>query len=146
MTTMSEILDGKEIAREMKLEIRDLTEDFVNAGNGKPILAAVIVGENPASQSYVRSKRRSCEKVGMGSELFELPESVSEPELLKLIEQLNKNDAINGILVQLPLPKTINELRVLDAIDPMKDVDAFHPENVGLLSQGRPRFLPCTPH
>jgi methylenetetrahydrofolate dehydrogenase (NADP+)/methenyltetrahydrofolate cyclohydrolase len=112
-------------------------------------LAAVLVGENPASEVYVRNKQQACERVGMTSQLYRLPANASQQELLKLVGQLNNAPAeqpIHGILVQLPLPKQIDEKMVLDAVDPLKDVDAFHPENVGLLVQGRPRFLPCTPH
>jgi methylenetetrahydrofolate dehydrogenase (NADP+)/methenyltetrahydrofolate cyclohydrolase len=103
------------------------------------------VGDDPASEVYVRSKRRACEEVGIESQLHRLPSSVSVDELLKLVAKLNKDEAIHGILVQLPLPSQIDTTRVLQAVSPAKDVDAFHPENVGRLVQGRPRFLPCTP-
>src|SRR5438105_1428551 len=107
-------------------------------GGAVPCLAAVLVGENPASQVYVRNKRKACERVGMASVLHRLPAAVSGLELLALIAQLNANPTVHGILVQLPLPKQIEEQLVLDSIDPRKDVDCFHPENVGLMSQGRP--------
>jgi methylenetetrahydrofolate dehydrogenase (NADP+) / methenyltetrahydrofolate cyclohydrolase len=106
----------------------------------------VLVGEDPASEVYVRNKRRACERVGMESQLHRLPPDVSEDGLLELIAKLCRNHEVHGILVQLPLPRQIRETRILDAVHPSKDVDCFHPENVGRLSQGRPRFLPCTPH
>ncbi len=143
---MAEILDGKLIAKEMRAEMKVMVDQHVEQGFDAPTLAAVIVGDDPASQTYVRNKERACEKVGMKSKLFKLPASTTESELLQLVEQLNQDSDVNGILVQLPLPKTITSQRILDAISPTKDVDAFHPENVGLMSQGRPRFLPCTPH
>jgi methylenetetrahydrofolate dehydrogenase (NADP+)/methenyltetrahydrofolate cyclohydrolase len=111
----------------------------------KPCLAAVLVGEDAASEVYVRSKRKACERCGMDSQLHRLPTSTTTSELLALVAQLNASPIVHGILVQLPLPQHIDEQRVLDAVAPTKDVDGFHPENVGLLSQGRPRFVPCTP-
>ena len=140
------ILDGKALAVEIQNEIAQQVEQFAAATGVKPCLAAVLVGENPASQVYVRNKRRACERVGMISVMFELPATTSQDELLALIERLNRDPAIHGILVQLPLPKGIDENQVLLAVHPLKDVDAFHPENVGRIVQGRPRFLPCTPH
>ena len=112
-----------------------------------PCLAAVLVGENPASQVYVRNKQKACEKAGIDSQLAPAirPRRPTD-ELLALIDRLNRDPAVHGILVQLPLPKQIDETRVLEAVNPLKDVDAFHPENVGRIVQGRPRFLPCTPH
>jgi methylenetetrahydrofolate dehydrogenase (NADP+)/methenyltetrahydrofolate cyclohydrolase len=112
----------------------------------KPCLAAVLVGEDPASQVYVRNKRRACERVGLESQLHNLPVETKEDELLELITRLDHDPAVHGILVQLPLPKQIREGKVLDAVHPVKDVDCFHPDNVGRLLQGRPRYLPCTPH
>jgi methylenetetrahydrofolate dehydrogenase (NADP+) / methenyltetrahydrofolate cyclohydrolase len=103
------------------------------------------VGDDPASEVYVRNKRKACEAVGIESQLHRLPASASSEELLKLVAKLNKDEAVHGILVQLPLPPQIDTTRVLLAVNPAKDVDAFHPENVGRLVQGRPRFLPCTP-
>jgi methylenetetrahydrofolate dehydrogenase (NADP+)/methenyltetrahydrofolate cyclohydrolase len=110
-----------------------------------PCLAAVLVGENPASEVYVRSKRKACELAGMTSQLHRLPGSVATQELLTLVKRLNDDPAVHGILVQLPLPPQVDANRVLDAVRPAKDVDGFHPENVGLLSQGRPRYVACTP-
>jgi methylenetetrahydrofolate dehydrogenase (NADP+)/methenyltetrahydrofolate cyclohydrolase len=105
----------------------------------------VLVGDDPASQVYVRNKRRDCQEVGMNSRLHRLGDGTTQPELLTLIDRLNRDANVHGILVQLPLPKQIDERAVLEAVSPHKDVDCFHPENVGRIVQGRPRFLPCTP-
>ena len=142
----AKLIDGKALSKKIQGEIRERVEQHLSQGNPKPKLAAVLVGENPASQVYVRNKQRACERVGIDSELHRLPVNVSHEEVMALVDQLNGDAGVNGILVQLPLPQQIDELEILDRIDPLKDVDAFHPENVGLLSQGRPRFLPCTPH
>lgn len=140
------ILDGKAIALEIRKEIAADVALMREQTGVQPCLAAVLVGDDPASQVYVRNKELACEKAGIQSRLFRIPGSTSTDELLELLEQLNQDPKIHGILVQLPLPKHINERQVLDAVLPAKDVDAFAPENVGLISQGRPRFLPCTPH
>ena len=140
------IIDGKAISAELREEIRTDVEKFVANSDVTPHLAAVLVGEDPASAVYVRNKQRACEKTGIRSTLHRLPESTSQSELLALVSQLNQDVDVHGILVQLPLPGQIDEQTVLDAVTPLKDVDAFHPENVGLLVQNRPRFLPCTPH
>ncbi|MBL8826163.1 MAG: bifunctional methylenetetrahydrofolate dehydrogenase/methenyltetrahydrofolate cyclohydrolase FolD [Planctomycetaceae bacterium] len=139
------LLDGKALAKELQAELAGEVRKFTTQSGVTPTLAAVLVGNNPASEAYVKNKRLACERVGMASQLHRLAESVSEVELLELVAQLNRDPAVHGILVQLPLPKQINGERVLDAVTPLKDVDAFHPENVGLLMQGRPRYLPCTP-
>lgn len=140
------ILDGKAIAAEIQAELAQRIGAFKLASGSVPRLVAVLVGEDPASEVYVRNKRRTCEKLGMASELIRLPATASEAELLTVVNDLNERTDVHGILVQLPLPKQIDEQHVLDAVHPLKDVDCFHAENVGLLSQGRPRFLPCTPH
>ncbi len=140
------ILDGKKLAAEIQEEIADEVNEFFRENSIMPSLAAVLVGEDPASEVYVRNKRRACERTGIDSQLHQLPASTSEDELLSLINRLNRDHDVHGILVQLPLPKQIDESRVLQAVHPLKDVDAFHPENVGRIMQGRPRFLPCTPH
>ena len=119
--------------------------DHLKSKGITPGLAAVLVGENPASEIYVRNKTKKFESLGLKSDLFRLSKDVKETELLKLIEDLNNNNEIHGILVQLPLPKHIDSEKVLNAIFPTKDVDGFHPENAGLLSIGKPRFVPCTP-
>ncbi len=139
------LLDGKALAKDLQSELAGEVKKFTDLSGVMPTLAAVLVGNNPASEAYVKNKRLACERVGMASQLHRLAESVTEAELLELVEQLNRDPSVHGILVQLPLPKQINGERVLDAVTPLKDVDAFHPENVGLLMQGRPRYLPCTP-
>ena len=138
-------IDGKAISAQIRSEIKEETEVFVAQNGYAPGLAVVIVGEDPASQVYVRNKRRACEEVGFYSEAYELPESTTQQELNALVDQLNANDKIHGILVQLPLPKHLNETEVLLRIDPSKDVDAFHPYNVGKIMIGDYDFLPCTP-
>lgn len=142
---MAKIIDGKSISQEIREEIKLEAEEFyVNHGK-RAGLAVVIVGEDPASQVYVRNKKKACGDVGMYSEVYELPKETTEQELIELIKTLNVNDKINGILVQLPLPKHIDEEKIILSIDPMKDVDAFHPENVGRIMIGNHHFLPCTP-
>ncbi|TWT39089.1 bifunctional methylenetetrahydrofolate dehydrogenase/methenyltetrahydrofolate cyclohydrolase FolD [Blastopirellula retiformator] len=140
------ILDGKAIAKQIELEITERVAAFTAKSGSQPGLAAVLVGEDPASQVYVRNKQRACERVGIASFMHRLPANTTAEGLLKLVAQLNADAQVSGILVQLPLPGGIDQTLILDAIDPSKDVDCFHPHNVGLVSQGRPRFLPCTPH
>ena len=140
------LLDGKALAQTMQAEIAAQVAARGAAGRPRPGLATMLVGDDPASHQYVRSKRRACEKVGMTSFHHELPAATSQAELLALVGRLNADPAVHGILVQLPLPKQIEEAAVIHAIDPAKDVDCFHPENVGLLTAGHPRFRPCTPH
>jgi methylenetetrahydrofolate dehydrogenase (NADP+) / methenyltetrahydrofolate cyclohydrolase len=140
------ILDGKKIAQQIRAELTEEVIDFIQNNSVVPCLAAVLVGDDPASEVYVRNKRRACEEVGIESQLHRLPANASQDQLLHLVAKLNKDQAVHGILVQTPLPKQIDTARVVLAISPAKDVDAFHPENVGRLVQGRPRFLPCTPH
>ena len=137
-------IDGKETSRKVRGEIAKKVQTLREQGK-ETGLAVVIVGENPASQVYVRNKAKACEEVGMYSEVHALPESTTEGELLALVERLNHEDKIDGILVQLPLPKHIDEERVILAIDPNKDVDAFHPVNTGKIMIGNYEFLPCTP-
>ena len=144
--TGARILDGKAIAQQIQKELAAQIAEMIGESGVAPTLAAVLVGEDPASEVYVRNKRQACERIGLESQLHRLPATVSEEELLSLIAKLNKDEDVHGILVQLPLPKQIRTSYVLDAVHPFKDVDCFHPTNVGLLSQGRPRFLPCTPH
>jgi methylenetetrahydrofolate dehydrogenase (NADP+) / methenyltetrahydrofolate cyclohydrolase len=140
------ILDGKSLALQIRTETARHVARLQASTGVVPCLAAVLVGEDPASQVYVRNKEIACEKAGMTSRLFRMPDSTSTSQLLELLDRLNADSKIHGILVQLPLPKGIDERSVLDRVLPAKDVDAFSPENVGLISQGRPRFLPCTPH
>ncbi len=141
----AKILSGKEIAKQIRAELKEEIEQLTEKHDVVPGLATVLVGENPASMSYVTSKNRTSKKLGMHSEQINKPEDISEAELLELIEELNANPQIDGILVQLPLPKHIDESKILMAIDPGKDVDGFHPVNVGKMVVGEADFLPCTP-
>ena len=140
------IIDGKAVAADLRLKLADEVSEFTRTTNVQPHLAALLVGEDPASAVYVRNKQKACDKSGIRSTLHRLPDVITEDGLLVLIHQLNNDPSVHGILVQLPLPAHIREQVVLDAVTPLKDVDCFHPENVGLMVQGRPRFLPCTPH
>ncbi len=142
----AEIIDGKAIAEKIRAELSQDIEALKSKHGLTPGLAVVLVGENPASQSYVRSKNRACHKIGIYSEQHDLPKDVSEKEVLDLIADLNANDKIHGILVQLPLPDHIDEHKVLNTILPDKDVDGFHPVNLGKLMIGEQAFRPCTPH
>jgi len=145
----AKLLDGKALATKLQTELAERVKQFKSQSGTTPCLAAVLVGENPASEVYVRNKRQACDRVGMTSQLHRLPADTSQKDLLHLIAKLNVasgSEPVHGILIQLPLPKQIDEKKILDAVHPLKDVDAFHPENVGLIVQGRPRFLPCTPH
>lgn len=139
------LLDGKALAARIQAEIAEELRAFTAQMHVTPCLAAVLVGDNPASEVYVRNKRLACERVGMTSRLIRMDAQTSQHELLALVAQLNADTAMHGILIQLPLPKQIDSHAVLCAVSPLKDVDAFHPENVGLLVQGTPRFAPCTP-
>ena len=139
------VIDGKLLAEQTRDDVARETILFRERTGVIPHLAAVLIGNDPASEVYVRNKEKACQKSGLASTLHRLPESTSQQELLELVQSLNADRSVHGILVQLPLPKQINASVVLDAILPTKDVDAFHPENVGLMLQGRPRFLPCTP-
>ncbi|MCL1818742.1 MAG: bifunctional methylenetetrahydrofolate dehydrogenase/methenyltetrahydrofolate cyclohydrolase FolD [Spirochaetaceae bacterium] len=142
---MAEILDGKKIAADLREEIRRETEKLALRG-ARPGLAVILAGEDPASVSYVTAKEKALEEAGMFSLDRRLPESVTEEELLRLVAEANQDPRIDGILVQLPLPKHINEERVLLAIDPSKDADGFHPYNLGRLMLGQDSFYPCTPY
>ena len=142
---MAKIIDGKLISAQIREEIAEKVKEY-NERTGKlPGLAVVIVGENPASQVYVRNKKKACEQVGFNSWVYEMPESTTQDELNALIDKLNEDSAVHGILVQLPLPKHLDEEQVILRIKPEKDVDAFHPTNVGRITIGNPKFLPCTP-
>ncbi len=138
------VIDGKVISKEIKEKIRKETEALKSQGV-VPGLAAVLVGENPASVIYVRNKRKACEESGIYSEGHHLPESASQPDLMDLVDRLNKDPKIHGILVQLPLPKHLSTALVLDSLSPFKDVDGLHPYNIGKLMMGDPIFVPCTP-
>ena len=141
----AQVIDGKLIAEQTRAEAAAGALELKTRTGVVPHLAAVLVGDDPASAVYVRNKHIACEKAGFKSTLHRLPAGTSQRELLTLVQSLNADPGVHGILVQLPLPKTIDTTLILDAVHPAKDVDGFHPENVGLLQQGRPRFLPCTP-
>jgi methylenetetrahydrofolate dehydrogenase (NADP+) / methenyltetrahydrofolate cyclohydrolase len=143
MTAM--VIDGKQIAEQTRAEAAAGAVALKARTGVVPHLAAVLVGDDPASAVYVRNKHVACEKAGFKSTLHRLPATTGFAELLALVQALNADPGVHGILVQLPLPRGLDTTQILDAILPAKDVDAFHPENVGLLQQGRPRFLPCTP-
>jgi methylenetetrahydrofolate dehydrogenase (NADP+)/methenyltetrahydrofolate cyclohydrolase len=140
-----ELIDGKQLAATIKEELAAEVEKIKKAGGKIPHLAAVLVGDNPASQSYVRSKVRSCEKVGFGSTLVKKDADITEEELLGIVEDLNNDPDIDGFIVQLPLPDHIDAEKVTLAIDPSKDVDGFHPQNFGRMALGLPCYLPATP-
>ncbi len=142
---MAQVIDGKAIAADMREEIKADTAELVAQGV-TPGLAVVLVGEDPASRVYVSMKEKACAAAGIFSDEYKLPAETSESELLALIEKLNADEKIDGILVQLPLPDHIDEAKVLDLISPKKDVDGFHPYNVGRLATGNPLFQPCTPY
>jgi methylenetetrahydrofolate dehydrogenase (NADP+)/methenyltetrahydrofolate cyclohydrolase len=140
-----ELIDGKKIAAEIKEELKQAVAELVKNGKNVPGLVTILVGDNSASESYVRSKAKSCLEIGMRSKIEKLSADTSEAELLTLIEKYNKDKAYHGILVQLPVPKHINENKIIDAISPQKDVDGFHPISVGNLVIGKDTFAPCTP-
>jgi methylenetetrahydrofolate dehydrogenase (NADP+)/methenyltetrahydrofolate cyclohydrolase len=139
------LLDGKQLAQTMQAEIAAEAEAFARQHGVRPGLAAVLVGDNDASQRYVRNKRKACEQRGLTSWLHALPADTTQDQLLALLARLNADPAVHGILVQLPLPKQIAESAVIRAVDPLKDVDGFGPENLGLLARGEPRYVACTP-
>ena len=140
----AQILDGKQLAAQVRAEVKRKVEALARRGI-RPGLAVILAGENPASRVYVRNKIRACEETGVRSSAVELPESVTESELLKRVRALNQDASVHGILVQLPLPKHVNAARVLEAVSPAKDVDGFHEANLGALLAGEPRLVPCTP-
>jgi methylenetetrahydrofolate dehydrogenase (NADP+)/methenyltetrahydrofolate cyclohydrolase len=140
------VLDGKIASAAVKASLLEQTTALKAAGKRTPHLAAILVGNNGASETYVASKVRNCEETGFGSSLFRFEDTVTEAELLAQIEALNSNENVDGILVQLPLPKHIDDAKVIEAIDPKKDVDGFHPSNVGRLVQGLNTFIPATPY
>lgn len=143
---MAEIIDGKKVSEHIRAQITEGVAKLKGETGITPGLAAVLVGDDPASEIYVRNKRKACANAGMYSEEHKLPAETTEQELLNLVDRLNNDPNIHGILVQLPLPDHINETKVLRAVTPLKDVDGFHPYNVGLLVEGNPRFISCTPH
>jgi methylenetetrahydrofolate dehydrogenase (NADP+) / methenyltetrahydrofolate cyclohydrolase len=140
------ILDCKALSEEIRAQVATDVAALVKAAGPTPCLAAVLVGDDPGSQVYVRNKQKACEKAGILSQLHRPAADTTTEDLLRLVDCLNRDPAVHGILVQSPLPKQIDARRVLEAVDPLKDVDAFHPENVGRIVQGCPRFVPCTPY
>lgn len=141
---MAQLIDGKQISKEIKEELKIEVEHLKQQGR-EICLAVVQVGNDPASTVYVNNKKKACAYIGIRSESYELPETITERELLELVERLNADEKVNGILVQLPLPKTLNEDKILRAISPEKDVDGFHPVSVGRLWLGEKGYLSCTP-
>jgi methylenetetrahydrofolate dehydrogenase (NADP+)/methenyltetrahydrofolate cyclohydrolase len=141
----AKILEGRSVAEQIKTEVAEEVRRLSEQHGVKPRLVAVLVGDDDASAVYVRNKVRACAEVGIESEQIALPAATTTDDLLTVVSGLNQNDDVDGILVQLPLPKQIDEMSILEAVEPAKDVDGFHPTNVGLLSMGRPRFVPCTP-
>ena len=141
-----ELIDGKLVASKIREEIKDRVVEIKSKHSRIPGLAAILVGDDPASEIYVRNKRKACEDVGIYSEEHKLSGDIAQEDLLKLINRLNGDENINGILVQLPLPEHIDDSTVLNSVSPEKDVDGFHPINAGLLFEGKPRFIACTPH
>ena len=139
------ILDGKALAQQVRQNVAAEVADLVRETGAAPGLTVVLVGDDPASQVYVRNKQKACTEAGMNGTVLRLAASTSQAELEKVIDQLNADSSVNGILVQLPLPKRLDSHAILDRINPFKDVDGFHPVNVGLLAEGTPRFVPCTP-
>ncbi len=142
----AQIISGTELSKKIKSDVASKIEHYRAQGKRAPGLAVILVGADPASQVYVGSKRKSCEEIGMVSKSYDLPETTSEAELLQLIDQLNADETIDGILVQLPLPEQINSTSVIERISPEKDVDGFHPYNVGRLCQRIPTLRACTPY
>ncbi len=140
------ILDGKATSEKIKLEIAQMVKEKVAAGGKRPHLAAILVGNDGASQTYVGNKERACAQVGFNSTLHRFPAEITQAELIRKIEEINNNDDVDGLIVQLPLPDHIDEDAVINAIDPSKDVDGFHPENVGKMTLGLPTFVPATPY
>ncbi len=141
---MANLIDGKRISQEIKDELKEKTAGLKRQGI-EGCLAVIQVGADPASTVYVRNKKRACEYIGIESRSFELPEETTQEQLLELIQNLNTDELVNGILVQLPLPDQIDENKIIQAIAPQKDVDGFHPQNVGALTSGLPGFVSCTP-
>lgn len=142
----AQVISGTELSKKIKSEVAQKIEKYQHQGKRSPGLAVILVGEDPASQVYVASKRKSCAEIGIQSKSYDLPETTSEAELLSLIDELNVDNGIDGILVQLPLPKHIDSTKVIERIAPNKDVDGFHPYNVGRLCQRIPTLRACTPY
>ncbi len=140
------IIDGKATAAEIKSEIAKEVAEMIDIGKDVPHLTAILIGDDPASQTYVSGKEKSCKEVGFISSLYKFPADISEKELIKVVDFINKDDEINGLIVQLPLPEHINVNKIIESIDPSKDVDGFHPLNVGKMVLNLPTYLPATPY
>ena len=145
MAQTAKLLDGKAVAARVREEVKGRAAAFRQTAGRPPGLAVVQVGADPASSVYVRNKRKACEETGIHSFAFDPPATVGREEMLRLVDQLNRDDRVDGILIQLPLPAGLDTNEIMDAVDPAKDVDGFHPQNTGLLAQKRPRLRPCTP-
>ncbi|HLR66415.1 bifunctional methylenetetrahydrofolate dehydrogenase/methenyltetrahydrofolate cyclohydrolase FolD [Virgibacillus alimentarius] len=141
---VAEIINGKELSSELKLNMKEKVSDL-KKNKIVPHLTVILVGDNPASKSYVNGKKKACAETGISSDIIEMADSISEEKLLSTINKLNQDQSVHGILVQLPLPDHINEQHIIEAIDPKKDVDGFHPVNIGKMMTGADTFLPCTP-
>ena len=146
MTNQATILDGKAVAAKVRAEVKGRAAAFTAQRGRAPGLAVVQVGSDPASSVYVRNKRKACEETGIRSFAYDLPADAGREQMLRLVDTLNRDPAVDGILIQLPLPGGLDANEIMDAVDPAKDVDGFHPENTGLLAQKRPRLRPCTPY
>lgn len=144
-SSKDDVIDGRVLAQELREEVRTSIEKWTDGGHRPPFLSAVLVGDNPASEAYIRGKERDAAEVGIETNTHHLEADTSQTQLLDLIHELNADPSVDGILVQLPLPDPIDEQTVIDAVDPTKDVDGFHPENLGRLVRGTPRFIPATP-
>lgn len=142
----AKIIDGKAVAQKVRAHIKETVNQLVTGGKRRPGLAVVLLGDDPASQLYVRNKKKACLDVGFADFSYELPATASEAELLALIDQLNEHEEVDGILVQLPVPKQIDPDKIIERIRPDKDVDGFHPYNMGRLATRNPQLAPCTPH
>jgi methylenetetrahydrofolate dehydrogenase (NADP+)/methenyltetrahydrofolate cyclohydrolase len=145
-TSNDKLIDGRELAQAVRDEVRADIEDWTDSGHRAPFLSAVLVGDNPASKAYVRGKEKDAAEVGIETETHHLDADTSQQDLLELVYDLNADPSVDGILVQLPLPDHMDERAVIDAVDPSKDVDGFHPENLGRLMRGNPRYIPATPY
>jgi methylenetetrahydrofolate dehydrogenase (NADP+)/methenyltetrahydrofolate cyclohydrolase len=142
----ADLIDGRELSQAVRDEVRADIDEWTEAGHRPPFLSAVLVGDNPASEAYVRGKEKDAAEVGIDTETHHLDADTSQSDLLDLIDDLNTDTSVDGILVQLPLPDHIDEQAIIDAVDPGKDVDGFHPENLGRLMRGTPRYIPATPY
>jgi methylenetetrahydrofolate dehydrogenase (NADP+)/methenyltetrahydrofolate cyclohydrolase len=145
-TSDADLIDGRELSQAVRDEVRADIQEWTDAGHRPPFLSAILVGDNPASEAYVRGKEKDAAEVGIETNTHHLDADTSQPDLLDLIYDLNADPSVDGILVQLPLPDHIDEQAMIDAVDPGKDVDGFHPENLGRLMRGTPRYIPATPY